>query len=128
MRKTIFELWMLILPVILGLASCTDKEDCSIMITEIDPGSVNQFDPEMLAPMAGLFVAQDVDADLKQAFVWGTNPELSAMNNVETADVYVLNKLTDISEDVLRKCSRKILIRNSFVWSIPSRMSLMLTP
>ena len=103
MRKTIFELWMLILPVILGLASCTDKEDCSIMITEIDPGSVNQFDPEMLAPMAGLFVAQDVDADLKQAFVWGTNPELSAMNNVETADVYVLNKLTDISEDVLRK-------------------------
>lgn len=107
MRKTIFKLWMLALLMILGLASCTDKEDNPMdsneTTTEIDPGSVNQFNPEILAPMAGVFVAQGVDADLKQAFVWGTNPELSAMSNVETADVYVLNKLTDISEDVLKK-------------------------
>lgn len=107
MKKSIFTLWMLALTMILGLTSCSEKDDNPAgnndTSTEVDPGSVNKFNPEILAPSAGLFAAQGVDADLKQAFIWGTNPELSAMANVETAEVYVLNKLTDIDEGILKK-------------------------
>lgn len=104
MKKTIFTLLMLALTMILGLTSCNDDNpvDNNETTTEVDPGSVKPFNPEMLAPLAAVFVAQDVDADLKQAFVWGTNPELSAQATVETSEVYVLNKLTDINEEILK--------------------------
>ena len=107
MKKSIFILWMLALTMILGVTSCSEKDDNPAgnndTSTEVDPGSVNKFNPEMLAPLAGVFAAQGIDADLKQAFTWGTNPELSAMANVETAEVYVLNKLTDIDEGILKR-------------------------
>ena len=107
MKKSIFILWMLALTMILGVTSCSEKDDNTAgnndTSTEVDPGSVNKFNPEMLAPLAGVFAAQGIDADLKQAFTWGTNPELSAMANVETAEVYVLNKLTDIDEGILKR-------------------------
>lgn len=49
--------------------------------------------------MASLWVAPGVDADLKQAFDWGT---ATTESTPEEGSVLVLNKLTDVSEAVLQ--------------------------
>ena len=89
------------LPIVLGLASCTEHDnpvDNDQVTTDIDPTSVNEFKPEVLT-MASLWVAPGVDADLKQAFDWGT---ATTESTPEEGSVLVLNKLTDVSEAVLQ--------------------------
>ena len=89
------------LPIVLGLASCTEHDnpvDNDQVTTDIDPTSVNEFKPEVFT-MASLWVAPGVDADLKQAFDWGT---ATTESTPEEGSVLVLNKLTDVSEAVLQ--------------------------
>lgn len=95
------KLWMLAAAMLLGMASCTVNDnpvDNDQVTTDVDPTSVNEFKPEVLT-MASLWVAPGVDADLKQAFDWGT---ATTENTPEEGNVLVLNKLTDVSEAVLQ--------------------------
>ena len=95
------KLWMLAAAMTLGLASCTVNDnpvDNDQVTVDIDPTSVNEFKPVVLT-MASLWVAPDVDADLKQAFEWGT---ATTESTPEGGNVLVLNKLTDVSEAVLQ--------------------------
>lgn len=98
------KLWMLLaLTMLMGLASCTVNDnpvDNDQVTTDVDPTSVNEFKPEVLAASTPLWVASDVDADLTQAFNWATAIHETAQG---AAGIYVVNKLTDISEDILQK-------------------------
>lgn len=97
MSKTI-RLLLMTLPIVLGLVSCAEHDNqVDDNTTVIDPGSA-EFNPEVLT-MSTLYVADGVDADLHQAFKWGCATESS---NPEDGWVLVLNKLTDVSEDVLK--------------------------
>lgn len=58
------------------------------------------FKPEVLAPSASVYVGNGVDADLKQAFTWAI---AHRETDPSAASVLVVNKLNDVSEDVLRK-------------------------
>ena len=101
MRQTFRFLMFMALPIVLGLASCTEHDnpvDNDQVTTDIDPTSVNEFKPEVFT-MASLWVAPGVDADLKQAFDWGT---ATTESTPEEGSVLVLNKLTDVSEAVLQ--------------------------
>lgn len=104
MKKKIFRLWMLAaLTMTLGLASCTVNDnpvDNDQVTTDVDPTSVDEFKPEVLVATAPLWVASDVDADLTQAFNWATAIHETAQG---ASGIYVVNKLTDISEDILQK-------------------------
>lgn len=98
MRKKTFKLLMLALPMMLGMASCSENDNpVDDNTTVIDPGSA-KFNPEVLTGST-LYVADGVDADMHQAFKWGCGTESS---NPEKGDVLLLNKLTDVSEDVLK--------------------------
>lgn len=101
MRQTFRFLMLMALPIVLGLASCSEHDnpvDNDQVTTDVDPTSVNEFKPEVFT-MASLWVAPGVDADLKQAFDWGT---ATTENTPEEGSVLVLNKLTDVSEAVLQ--------------------------
>lgn len=101
MKQTFRFLMLMALPIVLGLASCSEHDnpvDNDQVTTDVDPTSVNEFKPEELT-MASLWVAPGVDADLKQAFDWGT---ATTENTPEEGNVLVLNKLTDVSEAVLQ--------------------------
>lgn len=101
MRQTFRFLMFMALPIVLGLASCTEHDnpvDNDQVTTDVDPTSVNEFKPEVFT-MASLWVAPGVDADLKQAFDWGT---ATTESTPEEGSVLVLNKLTDVSEAVLQ--------------------------
>ncbi len=93
--------WLMVLPMMLsfGFASCSSNDNPEDDdITVIDPGSA-EFNPEVLA-IATLYVADGVDPDLRQAFQWGCATEDASP---EWGDVLLLNKLTDVSEDVLKR-------------------------
>lgn len=98
MKKSFRPIWLMALPMMLGLASCASNDVPVVdTVTEVDPESV-EFNPEVLT-MATLYVADGVDADLRQAFKWGCATEDTSP---EWGDVLLLNKLTDVSEDVLK--------------------------
>ena len=102
MRKTFKKLMMLsmlaAMTVLMPTACSKNDNQVDNNTTVIDPGSA-EFNPEVLTASA-LYVADGVDADLHQAFKWGCGTESS---NPEDGWVLVLNKLTDVSEDVLKK-------------------------
>lgn len=102
MTKNSFRLWILALPIALALVSCA-KNDNSVVfdqVTDVDPTSLNSFNPTVLAPIANVYFAPGVDDDLKQAFTWGT---AAVSNDPAYGAILVLNKLTDVSEDVLKQ-------------------------
>ena len=69
MKKTFRLFWLMALPMMLGLASCSSNDNpVDDDITVIDPGSA-EFNPEVLA-IATLYVADGIDPDLRQAFKW----------------------------------------------------------
>lgn len=97
MKQTIRQLLMA-LPMLLGLVSCsTNDNPVDDNTTVIDPGNA-EFNPEVLT-MSTLYVSDGVDVDLHQAFKWACATESS---NPADGWVLVLNKLTDVSEDVLK--------------------------
>lgn len=98
MKKSFRPIWLMALPMMLGLASCASNDVPVVdTVTEVDPESV-EFNPEVLT-MATLYVADGVDPDLRQAFKWGCATEDTSP---EWGDVLLLNKLTDVNEDVLK--------------------------
>ena len=98
MKKSFRPIWLMALPMMLGLASCASNDVPVVdTVTEVDPESV-EFNPEVLT-MATLYVADGVDADLRRAFKWGCATEDTSP---EWGDVLLLNKLTDVNEDVLK--------------------------
>ena len=101
MRKNIFQFLMLALPIALGLASCSENDNPvdDNNGTVVDPGSA-EFQPEVLVQIAPLYVAPGVDADLNQAFTWATQNHESDPGG---AGIYVVNKLTDLSENLLQE-------------------------
>jgi len=107
MKQTFRFLMLMALPMLLGLTSCTDKEDNPVdndqVTTDVDPTSVNEFKPEVLC-QASLWVASDVDADLTQAFSWAS---ATTESSPEGCGLLVLNKLTDVSEAVLQNALEK---------------------
>ena len=97
MKQTI-RLLLMALPMLLGLVSCsTNDNPVDDNTTVIDPGNA-EFNPEVLT-MSTLYVSDGVDVDLHQAFKWACATESS---NPADGWVLVLNKLTDVSEDVLK--------------------------
>ena len=101
MRKTFKKLMMLpmlaAMTVLMPTACTTNDNPVDDNTTVIDPGNA-EFNPEVLTGST-LDVADGVDADLHQAFKWACGTESS---NPEDGWVLVLNKLTDVSEDVLK--------------------------
>lgn len=101
MRKTFKKLMMLpmlaAMTVLMPTACTTNDNPVDDNTTVIDPGNA-EFNPEVLTGST-LYVADGVDADLHQAFKWACGTESS---NPEDGWVLVLNKLTDVSEDVLK--------------------------
>lgn len=94
---------MLMVVMTLTTTSCSDNNDNPVDNTEaseVDPTSVDTFNPEVLTPIANVYVTPGVDADLKQAFAWAT---ADVESDPAEAAILVLNKLTDVSEDVLRQ-------------------------
>lgn len=49
-----------------------------------------------------VYVAPDVDADVRKAFEWGTGGVVSEMPEVGSIPLYVVNKLTDLDEEKFR--------------------------
>lgn len=102
-----FNPWMLaIILTINGLmmfSACTSNDDVEInyVITETDPSSTSEFNPEVL--LHGVtYVGNDVDPDLKQALTWGSSAVTNEIYDDNIArDLYVVNKLTDIDESML---------------------------
>lgn len=86
-----------------GLMSCSDKDDnntnSNTVETEVAEGSAD-FVPEKLASRATFYAAPSVDQDLANAFSWAT---LQTVTSPQNANIILLNKLTDVSEDVLRR-------------------------
>ncbi|MBP3774413.1 MAG: hypothetical protein ILA34_03575 [Bacteroidaceae bacterium] len=82
--------------------SCSDNDHPvdNTESSEVDSTSVNTFTPEVLTPLASVYVAPGMDANLKQAFTWAT---AAVESDPSQASILVLNKLTDVSEDVLKK-------------------------
>ncbi|MBO6144154.1 MAG: hypothetical protein J6O54_02690 [Prevotella sp.] len=99
MRKTFMRLWMLAAVMLPGLASCTSNDDNAVDNNEtiIDPGNA-EWNPQKLT-IADVWVADGVDADLKQAFAWAS---VTVAENPADAAILVVNKLTDVSEDILK--------------------------
>jgi len=98
MKKSLLKHWMLALPMLLGLSSCIGNEDNPGSGEEIiDPGDA-VFTPEKLT-MSDVWIADGVDADLAKAFVWASVQKASEPSSGE---ILVVNKLTDVSEDVLK--------------------------
>ena len=102
MSKTFKKLMLLpmlaAMMVLMPTACTTNDNPVDDNTTVIDPGNA-EFNPTVLTGST-LYVADGVDADLHQAFKWGCGTESS---NPEDGWVLVLNKLTDVSEDVLKK-------------------------
>lgn len=97
--KKLMLLPMLAAMMVLMPTACTSNDNpVDDNTTVIDPGNA-EFNPTVLTGST-LYVADGVDADLHQAFKWGCGTESS---NPEDGWVLVLNKLTDVSEDVLKK-------------------------
>lgn len=114
MRKTIKRLMLLPLLAAMTLlmpTACSDNSDNPVDDNEvvIDQGDA-EFTPQKLS-MANVWVADGVDADLKQAFEWASVKKASEPSSGE---ILVVNKLTDISEDVLKSHIQKFGV-NSLV-------------
>lgn len=102
MRKTFKKLMMLpmlaAMTVLMPTACTTNDNPVNDNTTVIDSGNA-EFNPTVLTG-SSLYVADGVDADLHQAFKWGCGTETS---DPAEGWVLVLNKLTDVSEEVLKK-------------------------
>lgn len=100
MKKLLRNFMMLFL-VMLGLASCSDNNDNSAAdnTTEYGEGTA-EFNPAILL-QGKVYLGEGLDEDLKQAFEWGVSDVVSVPD--ADADFVLVNKLTDVSEEVLRQ-------------------------
>jgi len=80
--------------------ACSDNSDNPVDDNEevIDQGDA-EFTPQKLS-MANVWVADGVDADLKQAFEWAS---VGTSDDPNLAGILVVNKLTDVSEEALKR-------------------------
>ena len=98
MKKTI-GMTLMAMAMMLCVASCY-TDDNPVGGGGSDSTVGDKFTPEVIVGIAPLYVAPGVDADLSQAFSWAADFHASTP---EDGGILVLNKLTDVSEEVLKR-------------------------
>ena len=101
MKTTLKSLMLFAMTMLLGMTSCS-SEDLPVIV-EDDPGG-SEFMPTTLLD-GSAYLADDIDKDLRQAFTWAVSKVLDAPT--EDMDILVVNKLTDVSADVVKNAYEK---------------------
>ena len=101
MKTTLKSLMLFAMTMLLGMTSCS-SEDLPVIV-EDDPGG-SEFIPTTLLD-GSAYLADDIDKDLRQAFTWAVSKVLDAPT--KDMDILVVNKLTDVSADVVKNAYEK---------------------